>query len=136
MKLTIDDILEKIPHRYPYLMIDCVEEATEDKVVAYKSVTYNEPHMQGHFPGNHVMPGTLILEGMAQAGLFFEGSNFSYLVRVDKFRLKNIVLPGSVIRYDLKKLKFTNKLATFSATAKIGDRFVASAEIMVMNHER
>lgn len=85
--MNINEIKEILPHRYPFLLVDKVEEITESKVVAYKNVTINEPFFQGHFPDYPVMPGVLIVEALAQAGAIallnkeeFKGKN-SFLCR-------------------------------------------------------
>ena len=105
----INEIMAVLPHRYPFLLIDRVEEVIPgEKVVAIKNVTINEPFFQGHFPGHPVMPGVLIVEAMAQAGAFavlsqeeFKGK-LAFLGAVDKAKFRRQVVPGDELRLEVE----------------------------------
>jgi len=137
--MSIDKIMESLPHRYPFLLIDKVEECiANSRLLAVKNVTMNEFFFQGHFPQKPVMPGVLILESMAQATgvliCYSEGSNESdglyYLLGINEARFKKIVQPGDQmkIRVDMKrKIKDVYK---FSCVATVNEEEVATAEIL------
>ncbi|MGC9218290.1 MAG: 3-hydroxyacyl-ACP dehydratase FabZ, partial [Athalassotoga sp.] len=100
----MDKITDILPHRYPFLMVDGVISKSEKEIVAFKNVTYNEPQFQGHFPDNPIMPGVLILEGMAQtAGLItLVPGKTPLFVGADKVRFRKPVRPGDKIVYEIK----------------------------------
>ena len=132
-------VMEKLPHRYPFLLVDRVLKLIpNDKIVALKNVTFNEPFFQGHFPGKPVMPGVLIIEAMAQAGgiLAYETApsekrnRLIYFMGMDKVRFRKMVLPGDQIILEAKILKFRSKVAKMSGTATVDDQLVAEAELM------
>ena len=132
-------IMEKLPHRYPFLLVDrVIKLIPHDKIVALKNVTFNEPFFQGHFPGKPVMPGVLIIEAMAQAGgiLAYETApsekrnRLIYFMGMDKVRFRKMVLPGDQIILEAKILKFRSKVAKMSGTATVDDQLVAEAELM------
>ena len=138
--MDINDILQHLPHRYPFLLIDRVTEFNAGKsLVGYKNVTYNEPFFQGHFPQRPIMPGVLILEAMAQAtGLLAfktvergaKRDSLYFLVGMDKARFKRPVEPGDqlVLRADLLRSK--RGIWVFDCSASVDGKVVASAEIM------
>ena len=138
--MDINDILQHLPHRYPFLLIDRVTEFNAGKsLVGYKNVTYNEPFFQGHFPERLIMPGVLILEAMAQAtGLLAfktvergaKRDSLYFLVGMDKARFKRPVEPGDqlVLRADLLRAK--RGIWVFDCSASVDGKVVASAEIM------
>jgi 3-hydroxyacyl-[acyl-carrier-protein] dehydratase len=138
--MDINDILQHLPHRYPFLLIDRVTEFNAGKsLVGYKNVTYNEPFFQGHFPERPIMPGVLILEAMAQAtGLLAfktvergaKRDSLYFLVGMDKARFKRPVEPGDqlVLRADLLRAK--RGIWVFDCSASVDGKVVASAEIM------
>jgi 3-hydroxyacyl-[acyl-carrier-protein] dehydratase len=138
--MDINDILQHLPHRYPFLLIDRVTEFNPGKsLVGYKNVTYNEPFFQGHFPQRPIMPGVLILEAMAQAtGLLAfktvergaKRDSLYFLVGMDKARFKRPVEPGDqlVLRADLLRSK--RGIWVFDCSASVDGKVVASAEIM------
>ena len=108
-------VMEKLPHRYPFLLVDRVLKLIpNDKIVALKNVTFNEPFFQGHFPGKPVMPGVLIIEAMAQAGgiLAYETApsdkrnRLIYFMGMDRVRFRKMVFPGDQIILEAKILKF------------------------------
>jgi 3-hydroxyacyl-[acyl-carrier-protein] dehydratase len=135
----IQKIMEVLPHRYPFLLVDrVIEVIPDDRVVALKNVTINEPFFQGHFPGKPVMPGVLIIEAMAQVGgiLAYETAppekrgRLIYFMGMDKVRFRKMVLPGDQIIFEAKILKFRTKVAKMSGTATVNDQLVAEAELM------
>jgi beta-hydroxyacyl-ACP dehydratase FabZ len=132
-------IMELLPHRYPFLLVDRVIELVKgDKVVALKNVTINEPFFQGHFPGQPVMPGVLVIEAMAQVGgiLAYETSadekrdSLIYFMGMDKVRFRKPVMPGDQIIFEAKILKFRSKAAKMSGTASVEGQLAAEAELM------
>ena len=138
--IDVRRIFKLLPHRYPFLLIDRVDDYVANEWLrARKNVTYNEPWCEGHFPGKPVMPGVLLLESMAQAtGLLAflsmgegaqEGSMY-YLVGVDKARFKQPVVPGDTLIVEARRLRELRGMYFFSAEARVDDRLVASAELM------
>ena len=131
-------VLDLLPLRFPYLMIDRVLERTDDRAVAIKNVSHNEWMFEGHFPGRPVLPGTLLIEGMAQtAGLLISqltGSDqaLGYLVGADNARFRRQVVPGDQIVYEAKLLRARRALFRFEAEARVGDESVAEAQISLM----
>jgi beta-hydroxyacyl-ACP dehydratase FabZ len=141
----IKKIIELLPHRYPFLLVDrVIELVPDDRITALKNVTINEPFFPGHFPGQPVMPGVLIIEAMAQAGglLAFEsgsGSNrgkLIYFMGMDKVRFRKPVIPGDQLIFEAKILKWRSKVAKMSGTAFVDNQLVAEAELMASFGER
>lgn len=140
MKMDINQILEHLPHRYPFLLIDRVTEFKPgESLVGVKNVTYNEPFFQGHFPQRPVMPGVLILEAMAQAtGLLAfrtvertaERKSLYYLVGMDKARFKRPVEPGDQLILRAHLLRSKRGIWVFDCDASVDGKIVATAEIM------
>lgn len=138
--LDIHTILEQLPHRYPFLLIDRVLEYTLDEsLLAIKNVTINEPFFQGHFPHRPVMPGVLILEAMAQACAILASismdvrasPNRIYLfVGVDKARFKRPVEPGDQLRIEAKMLRKLKGIWKCEAKAVVEGQLCSSAELM------
>lgn len=138
--MNINDILQHLPHRYPFLLIDRVTEfKAGESLVGYKNVTYNEPFFQGHFPERPVMPGVLLLEAMAQAtGLLAfktvergaRRESLYFLVGIDKARFKQPVEPGDQIILRAELLRSKRGIWVFDCTATVDGNLVASAEIM------
>lgn len=136
----IYDILEHLPHRYPFLLIDKVIDYQEGKsLIGLKNVTFNEPYFQGHFPHHAVMPGVLILESLAQAtGILAFRTNHSrpdkdslyYFVGVDDARFKQPVKPGDQLFLKVEVLKVKRGVWKFGCEASVDDNMVASATIM------
>jgi 3-hydroxyacyl-[acyl-carrier-protein] dehydratase len=143
--MDINKVLRRLPHRYPFLLIDRVLEFEKDKrLLALKNVTYNEPFFNGHFPVQPVMPGVLIVEAMAQAtGLLAMESDPStvsettiYLfVGIDKARFKQQVEPGDQLHIEVIMNKMKRGIGFFSGTATVDGRTVATAEIMCTARE-
>ncbi len=132
-------IMTMLPHRYPFLLVDrVIELMPDDKILALKNVTINEPFFLGHFPGRPVMPGVLIIEAMAQVGgiLAYETSppekrnRLIYFMGMDKVRFRKMVVPGDQIIFEAKILKFRSKVAKMAGNAKVDDQLVAEAELM------
>jgi UDP-3-O-[3-hydroxymyristoyl] N-acetylglucosamine deacetylase / 3-hydroxyacyl-[acyl-carrier-protein] dehydratase len=142
--LDINGILNIMPHRYPFLLIDKVLELEPEKrVVAIKNVTYNEPFFQGHFPGYPVMPGVLIIEAMAQAGgvLLLEAvkvptKKLVFFLGIDKVRFRRQVRPGDSLRFELEMLAFRRGTCKMRGKTFIGDALVAEAELMAVVRDR
>lgn len=139
LKYDIKGIMELLPHRYPFLLVDrVIELIPDDRIVALKNVTINEPFFQGHFPGKPVMPGVLIIEAMAQVGgiLAYETgppekrNRLIYFMGMDKVRFRKMVVPGDQIIFEAKMLKFRSKVAKMSGTATVDDQLVAEAVLM------
>jgi 3-hydroxyacyl-[acyl-carrier-protein] dehydratase len=138
--MDINHILQHLPHRYPFLLIDRVTEFNAgESLVGYKNVTFNEPFFQGHFPERPIMPGVLILEAMAQAtGLLAfktvergaRRDSLYFLVGMDKARFKRPVEPGDqlVLRADLLREK--RGIWVFDCSAKVEGQVAATAQIM------
>jgi 3-hydroxyacyl-[acyl-carrier-protein] dehydratase len=138
-KIDILEILRLLPHRYPFVMVDRILAITVDKdIVGLKNVTINEPFFQGHFPGRPVMPGVLILEGMAQVGgvlAFYSapeniGNKVLYFVGIDKARFRQPVTPGDQIHFKLEILKGRRGIWQMAGQAYVEERLVAEAELM------
>lgn len=138
-------VMDFLPHRYPFLMIDKVIEFEAGKrLLAVKNVTYNEPQFTGHFPHNPIMPGVLIIEALAQAtGLLSmktlteRGEDFGeyYLVGIDNARFKRSVVPGDQLLIEAICKKNKRNIWTFSASATIDGKLVVSADIMCASKE-
>lgn len=140
--MDIQAILEHLPHRYPFLMIDRVVQCDPGKsLTAIKNVTINEPHFQGHFPQLPVMPGVLILEAMAQATgvLAFQTrngrQNIYYLVGIDSARFKRPVVPGDQLVIEVEFKQAVRNIWKVDARAKVDGKIVASAELMCAEKE-
>lgn len=139
MMLGIKEIQEIIPHRYPFLLVDCIEELEPgSRAVGYKCVTYDEPFFQGHFPQEPVMPGVLILEALAQVGtcamlsLEENKGKIAYFGGIDKAKFKNKVIPGMRLRLECEIIKRKGPVGVGKATATIDGKVAASAEMTFM----
>jgi len=138
--LDIDAILKCLPHRYPFLMIDRIVNIDSDNAaVGIKNVSANEPIFQGHFPGNPVFPGVLIIEGMAQtAGAIAihadktGGNHLVYMVTVDKCKFRKPARPGDVIEYHIKKIRRRSAMGWYEARAMVDGTLIAEAEVGAM----
>lgn len=138
--MDIDRILTLLPHRYPFLMIDRIINVDSDNsAVGIKNISVNEPIFQGHFPGNPVFPGVLIIEGMAQtAGAIAiaadqtRGRHIVYMVTVDKCKFRKPARPGDVIEYHIRKIRRRSAMGWYEARAMVGTTLIAEAEVGAM----
>ena len=138
--LDIDAIREILPHRYPFLLVDRIEELEAERVVGIKNVTVNEPQFLGHFPGNPVFPGVLVIEGMAQtAGAVCVLSQMTggqprhvYFLTIDKAKFRRPVVPGDTIEYHVRKIARKKNMWWFRGEAKVAGHMVAEAEVGAM----
>lgn len=138
--MDIQEILEHLPHRYPFLLIDRVLECEPGKrLVALKNVSVNEPMFTGHFPERPIFPGVLIMEALAQAtgilafrttGKKPDGTSLYYFAGIDKCRFKQPVVPGDQLILEVEVIKEKRGIWKFNAEAKVDGKVVASAELM------
>ena len=137
MVYGIKEIMEMLPHRYPFLLVDSILKVNKGKnIVGQKNVTINEPFFQGHFPGHPIMPGVLIIESMAQVGGILgqvsddHGEDpVTYFVGIDKARFRKPVVPGDVLRIEIEVLNYRRGIYTFAGKAYVGSTLVAEAEL-------
>jgi len=138
--LNINDIMNYLPHRYPFLLIDRIVEFEENKrVVGIKNVTINEPFFQGHFPGHPIMPGVLLIEAMAQAGGVLAlksdpdpSNKVLYFMSIDKAKFRKPVIPGDQVRFELDLIRQRATIRSFRGVALVEGAVVAEAEMMAM----
>lgn len=136
----IRSIMQKVPHRYPFLLVDRVIECKPgESITALKNVTINEPFFTGHFPGEPVMPGVLILEALAQAGLLLgmrtvdaDDGTIVYFAGIDKARFKRQVVPGDQLLLKLVIGSTKKRLWRFDAEAWVGDELACRAQMMAI----
>jgi len=140
--MDIGRIMDWLPHRYPFLLVDRIVEIEGNKrIVGIKNVTINEPFFQGHFPGHPIMPGMLIIEAMAQVGgmllmSHFEGQNVEdkvmYFMSLDNVKFRRPVVPGDQIRFELEMVQFRGKTCKMKGAGFVDGQVVAEAEMMAM----
>lgn len=135
--VNIEEIMEIIPHRYPFLFVDKVEIVEEGiKGIGYKNVTMNEYFFQGHFPGKPVMPGVIIIETMAQVGAVILLSKeelkgrIPFFAGINKFRFKKVVKPGDTLRMEVEITKVRGSIGIGQGIAYVGDEVAAEGEFM------
>ena len=139
LPLDVPAIQELLPHRYPFLQVDrVVEFEAHKRVLAYKNVTCNEPFFNGHFPGQPVMPGVLVVEALAQAGgLLTQLSHQSgtdgklfYLVKIDGAKFSRMVVPGDRLELEVTLKRVIRNMAMYSGIARVDGEQAACAEIL------
>ena len=137
--IDVKEIMQIMPHRYPFLLVDRIESLKEgEEIVGIKNVTINEPFFAGHFPGNPIMPGVLIIEAMAQVGgvLAFHSSpkewagSLVYFMGIDKVRFRKPVVPGDQLRLKLTTIRQKQRVFKMRGEAYVEDTLVAEAELM------
>jgi 3-hydroxyacyl-[acyl-carrier-protein] dehydratase len=136
-------LLRRLPHRYPFLMVDRVLELGDGRVLTLKNVSIDEPFFNGHFPGRPVMPGVLVVEAMAQSGALLalgtisEGRSAALfmLTGIDRLRLRRPVVPGDQLRIEVRLLKHHRPLWKMHAEARVDGELVAEAELSAMEVE-
>lgn len=138
--MDIRRILECLPHRYPFLMVDRVLSCDPEKsIVAIKNVSINEPFFAGHFPRHPVMPGVMIIEALAQASAILafsahghrvDDKSVYYFVGIDNARFKKPVVPGDTLVLNAEIKRFTRGIWWFSSQARVADQLVAEADLM------
>jgi 3-hydroxyacyl-[acyl-carrier-protein] dehydratase len=134
----IREILRLLPHRYPFLMVDRVVDMRGDEHgIGIKNITFNEPHFLGHFPGNPVMPGVLVIEGMAQTAGVLCLSNMPprekprsvFFLTIDKAKFRKPAVPGDTLEYHVDKIARRRNMWWYRAEAKVGSTLIAEAEV-------
>ena len=137
----ITRVMKLLPHRYPFLLVDRIEQMNGDETaVGIKNVTMNEPYFQGHFPDFPVMPGVLIIEGLAQtAGALCVSSlgesykpQIVYFMGIDRAKFRRPVVPGDVLHYHVRKIRSRGRVWRFFGEAKVNGQTVAEAEVSAM----
>jgi 3-hydroxyacyl-[acyl-carrier-protein] dehydratase len=137
----IQRLLELLPHRYPFLLVDRIVDMDGDNsCIGIKNVTFNEPHFQGHFPGRPIMPGVLIVEGMAQTAgalcIAARGPDIKpqlvYFLSIDKARFRKPVHPGDRLEYHVKKIRSRGSIWKFECEARVDGARVAEGELSAM----
>jgi 3-hydroxyacyl-[acyl-carrier-protein] dehydratase len=137
----IQQIMDLLPHRYPFLLIDRIIEIRGDEsCIGIKNVTINEPHFQGHFPAQPVMPGVLLIEGMAQTAgalcVFAQGRSgppkLVYFMTIDNAKFRKPVIPGDTVEYHVRKIRRRSNIWRFAAEARVDGAKVAEAEVSAM----
>lgn len=135
----LDRLLRLLPHRFPFLLVDRVQELEDGRVRTLKNITINEPFFAGHFPGNPVMPGVLIIEALAQSAAILalselkaERPQLFVLTGVDNARFRRPVVPGDQMDMEVKLLKYRRPLWKMRAEASVAGEIVAEAELSAM----
>ena len=138
--MTIDEIKKLLPHRYPFLFVDSVREMTDEKIIAQKNCTINEPFFQGHFPDYPIMPGVLQIEGLAQvAGIFLKNkykeeldkSIVPLFLGIDKARFKREIRPSDVLIYEVKLEEKRETIFFVSGKITCGENLCTKARLML-----
>ncbi len=135
---AIQEILDYLPHRYPFLLVDRILEFEPNRrIVGLKNVTFNEPFFQGHFPGVPIMPGVLIIEAMAQVGGFLvfktlaeKHKKLVFFIGIDNAKFRRPVRPGDQLRIEMSVVRVKSKVGKLRGKAFVGDGLVSEADIM------
>lgn len=139
--IDIVEIVKRIPHRYPFLLVDrCEDYRANESIVGIKCVTVNEPYFVGHFPEYPVMPGVLIVEALAQTGAVLMSKSLNvdvagktiFFVSLDNCRFRNPVRPGDVLRLNVEVVRARGDLFKFRGQGVVGDKVAAEAEFAAM----
>lgn len=135
--LNTQEIMEILPHRYPFMLVDRILECDDEKrIVGIKNLTFNELFFQGHFPGQPVMPGVLQMEAMAQVAgillnrMFGGEGKISYFAAIDNARFRRPVVPGDQLRMEIDIIKAKPRLSKVHAKAFVDDQLVSEADLM------
>lgn len=133
--MDIQDIMDVLPHRYPFLLVDRILELTDEKVVGIKCVTMNEPFFQGHYPGHPIMPGVLIIESLVQTGAMFilkkiddPSVKVPYFVKIDKVKFRKPVVPGDVIRHECELVSQKGMMFVIIGKSYVDGKVVCEGE--------
>ncbi|MBR5153094.1 MAG: 3-hydroxyacyl-ACP dehydratase FabZ [Clostridia bacterium] len=136
MEMNINEIMQVLPHRYPFLLVDKIIEFEEGKkAVGIKNVTVNEPFFQGHFPGRPIMPGVLICEALAQVGAVLilsapeNKDKLAVFTGISDFKFRHQVIPGETLRLEAELLKMRMGMGKATVCAYVGDEIAAKGEI-------
>jgi 3-hydroxyacyl-[acyl-carrier-protein] dehydratase len=141
MHYDIHEILKRIPHRYPFVMVDRIISYTPSKhIVGIKNVSMNEPHFQGHFPDRPIMPGVLIIESLAQTGAIMaydeliqnQPDKFLYLSSMNKVRFRKPVVPGDQLVLDLNVIRIRKQAIKMRGRAMVDNEIAAEAELIAL----
>ena len=139
--IDITEILARIPHRFPFLLVDrCEEYKASESIIGIKCVTVNEPFFQGHFPSYPVMPAVLLIEAMAQTGAVLMsksldvdvGGKAIFFMSADNCRFRSPVRPGDVVRMPVRVVRHRGDIFKFAGKAMVGDKVAAEAEFAAM----
>ncbi len=136
--MDVNEILGILPHRYPFMLVDRITEMDTENhsIVGYKNLTFNEPFFQGHFPDEPIMPGVMQLEAMAQiSGILLNKANdkvgeIAYFMAINKAKFRRKVVPGDVLRMEIKVTRLRSRMAVVEGKAYVGDELASQAELM------
>jgi 3-hydroxyacyl-[acyl-carrier-protein] dehydratase len=138
-ELSVKEIMQLIPHRYPFLLIDkVIEWVPFESIIAIKNITINEPYFQGHFPGEPVMPGVLMVEALAQAAgvlaYLSEGNTYKdhlfYLATIENAKFRKMIVPGDTLKLVVNFKACKNRFVKIEGKVYVGDQLACSADLM------